>query len=65
MERGRLTDKRSSRNPYRGFRFPPQVVEHAVWLYRCFSHCLRNVELIPAARVVTVSYEGIGTWGIG
>ena len=26
-----------SPNPYRGFRFPSVVIEHAVWLYRCFS----------------------------
>src|ERR1700719_112632 len=25
-----------SPNPYRGFRFPPEVIQH-VWLYHCFS----------------------------
>ena len=48
-----------SPNPYRGFRFPPVVIEHAVWLYHCFSLSLRDVELILAARGIVVSYESI------
>ena len=27
----------TSSNPYRGFRFPAEVIEHAVCLYHCFS----------------------------
>jgi putative transposase len=38
-------------DPYRGFRFPVEVIQHAVWLYHCFSLRLREVELILAARV--------------
>jgi putative transposase len=53
-----------SPNPYRGFRFPPAVIEHAVWLYHCFSLSLRNVELILAARGIVVSYESIREWGL-
>ncbi len=34
----------SSPNPYCGFRFPAEVIEHAVWLYHCFSLSLRDVE---------------------
>src|SRR5215467_1642195 len=48
-----------SSNPYRGFRFPREVIEHAVWLYHCFSLSLRDVELILAARGIVVSYESI------
>jgi putative transposase len=55
---------RRSQNPYRGFRFPPEIIAHAVWLYHCFSLSLRDVELILAARGVTVSYESIRDWGI-
>lgn len=29
---------------YRGYRFPPEVIGHAVWLYHRFSLSLRNVE---------------------
>ena len=53
-----------SPNPYRGFRFPPAVIEHAVWLYHCFSLSLRDVELILAARGIVVSYESIREWGL-
>ena len=49
-------------NPYRSFRFPPAVIEHAVWLYHCFSLSLRDVELIVAARGIVVSYESIREW---
>ena len=54
----------SPRNPYRGFRFPAEIIAHAVWLYHCFSLSLRDVELILAARGVIVSYESIRDWGI-
>ena len=52
------------RNPYRGFRFPTEVIEHAVWPYHCFSLSLRDVELILAARGVVVSDESIRAWGL-
>ena len=54
----------TSSNPYRGFRHPAEVIQHAVWLYHCFSLSLREVELILAARGVVVSYESIRTWGL-
>jgi putative transposase len=54
----------TSPNPYRGFRFPAEIIEHAVWLYHCFSLSRRDVELILAARGVVVSYESIREWGL-
>ena len=54
----------TSPNPYRGFRFPAEIIEHAVWLYHCFSLSLRDVELILAARGIVVSYESIREWGL-
>jgi putative transposase len=56
--------RRRSPTLYRGFRFPPEIIAHAVWLYHCFSLSLRDVELILAARGVTVSHETIRDWGI-
>ncbi len=50
-------------NPYRGFRYPPEIINQAVWLYHCFSLSLREVELILAARGIVVSYETIREWG--
>ena len=54
----------TSPNPYRGFRFPAEVIEHAVWLYHCFRLSLRDVETILAARSAMVSYESIREWGL-
>ncbi len=47
------------RNPYRGFRFPAEVIQHAAWLYHCFSLSLCDVETILAARGVVLCYESI------
>ena len=63
-QRGTLPGVMSSPNPYRGFRFPAEIIEHAVWLYHCFSLSLRDVELILAARGIVVSYESIRDWGL-
>ena len=49
-------------DPYRGFRYPAQIINEAVWLYHCFSMSLRDVELLLAARGVVVSYESIRQW---
>jgi putative transposase len=49
----------TSPNPYRGFRYPVEVIQYAVWLYHCFSLSLRDVELILAARGIVVSYENV------
>src|SRR3954469_23265025 len=54
----------TSPNPYRGFRFPAEIIEHAVWLYHCFSLSLRDVETILAQRGIVVSYESIRAWGL-
>jgi putative transposase len=51
-------------NPYRGFRFPAEIINQAVWLYHCFSLSLREVELILAARGIQVSYETIREWSL-
>src|SRR4051794_23941141 len=49
-------------DPYRGFSYPSDVINEAVWLYYCFSLSLREVELILARRGVEVSYETIRQW---
>ena len=54
----------ASPNPYRGFRYPAEVIRHAVWLCHCFNLSLRDVETILAARGVVVSYESIRAWGL-
>ncbi len=54
----------TSPNPYRGFRFPAEVIEHAIWLYHPFSLSLRDIETILAAGGVVVPYESIRKWGL-
>jgi hypothetical protein len=52
--------KRKSR--YRGHRFPPQVISHAIWLYHRFSLSFRAIEELLAERGIEVSYETIRRW---
>src|SRR4051812_17968864 len=47
---GRVSGMSTTSNSYRGFRFPAEIINQAVWLYHCFSLSLREVELILAAR---------------
>ena len=47
---------------YRGHRFPPEIISHAVWLYHRFSLSFRDVEDLLAERGVEVSYETIRQW---
>ena len=53
----------SSQTPsYRGYRFPPEIISHAVWLYHRFSLSFRDAEDLLAQRGVTVTYETIRQW---
>jgi putative transposase len=47
---------------YPGYRFPAEIIRHAVWLYHLFSLSLRDVELILAERGITVTRESIRQW---
>ena len=47
---------------YRGYRFPPEIIARAVWLYHRFTLSFRDVEDLLAERGVTVSYETIRQW---
>ena len=49
---------------YRGYRFPPEIISHAVWLYHRFGVSFRDVEDLLAQRGLTVSYEAIRLWCI-
>jgi len=48
--RGSLLAMAHAPNPYRGFRYPTEVIQHAVWLYHCFSLSLRDVETIGSVK---------------
>src|SRR5258708_39320446 len=49
---------------YKGFRFPPEIISHAVWLYFRFSLSFRDVEELLAQRGIVVSYETVRQWGL-
>jgi putative transposase len=49
-------------SPYRGHRFPPEIISYAVWLYHRFCLSFRDVEELLAERGVTVSYEAVRQW---
>jgi putative transposase len=49
---------------YAGYRYPPQVISHAVWLYHRFTLSFRDVEELLAARGISVSYEIVRNWCI-
>ena len=49
-------------SPYKGFRFPVEIISHAVWLYFRFSLSFRDVEEIMAERGVVLTYETIRQW---
>ena len=47
---------------YHGYRFPPEIISYAVWLYYRFGLSVRDVEDLLAQRRVTVTYETIRQW---
>lgn len=47
---------------YRGRRFSPEFIAHAVYLYHRFALSLRDVEDLLAERGVTVGHETIRVW---
>jgi putative transposase len=47
---------------YRRHRFPPLVIQHAVWLYLRFTLSYRDVEDLLAERGLDVSYETVRRW---
>lgn len=48
--------------PYRGFRFPKVIIQHAIWLYLRFTLSLRDVEELLAERGIMVTYETVRVW---
>ena len=47
---------------YRRHRFPPLIIQHAVWLYLRFTLSYRDVEELLAERGIDVSNETIRRW---
>ena len=47
---------------YRRHRFPPIIIQHAVWLYCRFTLSYRDVEDLLAERGLDLSYETVRRW---
>jgi hypothetical protein len=58
---GSMTTAPSSLS-YKSYRFPAEIISHAVWLYYRFSLSYRDVEELMATRGIVVTYETIRQW---
>src|ERR1700676_2355961 len=47
---------------YGGYRFPPEIIQQAIWLYVRFTLSFRDVEDLLAERGILVSYETVRRW---
>ncbi len=47
---------------YKRHRFPPEVIQYAVWLYYRFNLSHRDIEDLLSERGIKVSYESIRLW---
>jgi putative transposase len=47
---------------YAGYRFPPVIIQQAIWLYVRFTLSFRDVEDLLAERGIAVSYETVRRW---
>ena len=47
---------------YRRHRFPPEIIQHAIWLYLRFTLSYRDVEKLLAERGLDISYETVRRW---
>ena len=47
---------------YRGYHFPADVIQRAVWMYLRFTLSYRDVEDLLAERGIQVSYETVRRW---
>ena len=49
-------------NPYKRHRFPPEIIQYAVWLYYRFNLSHRDIEDMLAERSIIVTHESIRLW---
>src|ERR1700722_4120986 len=47
---------------YRRHRFPPPIIQHAIWLYLPFTLSHRDVEELLAERGLEASFETVRRW---
>src|ERR1700730_2931670 len=49
---------------YRRHRFPPEIIQHAIWLYLRFTLSYRDVEELLAERGLDISYATVRRLGL-
>ncbi|MGI4807728.1 MAG: IS6 family transposase [Janthinobacterium lividum] len=54
----------TARPNYAGYRFPPEIISYAVWLYFRFPLSLRMVDELLASRGIIVSHETVRQWAL-
>jgi transposase-like protein len=47
---------------YKGYRFPAEIIQQAIWLYLRFTLSFRDVEDLLAERGIAVTYETVRRW---
>ena len=52
----------SQSKTYKRHRFPPEIIQYAVWLYYRFNMSHRDVEGLMAVHGIVVGYEAIRFW---
>ncbi len=64
LRRSRWPSSRTRMNKIRhsGYRFPPEIIQQALWLRLRFTLSVRDVEDLLAERGVAVSYETVRRW---
>ena len=53
---------KTRRSRYHGYRFPVEIISHAVWIYHRFCMSFRDVEDLLSERGIIVTYETIRHW---
>ena len=62
IRRPGATDLGMNKSAYHDHRFPPTIIQLAVWMYGRFTLSLRDVEELLAERGLDISYETVRRW---
>src|SRR5882762_6916385 len=54
--------RRMKKVSYAGYRFPPEIIQHSIWLYLRFTLSFRDVEDLLSERGIAVSYVTVRRW---
>ncbi len=54
-----LAAMNDAKNSYAGYRYPAEIISHALWLYFRFTLSDREVEELLAARGIILTYETV------